>query len=153
MKMDSLNLGMVGVIIFTTIFWFKVCHASEVDQTKVVVHHTDSHDVDAKTIDKWHKERGWDGIGYHYVVRKDGTIEEGRHHSKKGAHAKGRNNYIGIVLTGRDSFTQAQIDSLEKFLRTRKIRHVENHHRECPGDGINLRGICKKIGIAFAYHN
>ena len=34
--------------------------------------------VDAKIIDKWHKERGWSGIGYHYVIKRDGQIELGR---------------------------------------------------------------------------
>ena len=32
----------------------------------------------AKQIDEWHKERGFNGIGYHYVIRRDGTIELGR---------------------------------------------------------------------------
>ena len=43
----------------------------------------------AKDIDNWHKDKGWNGIGYHYVVRRDGTVETGRHLSVVGAHVVG----------------------------------------------------------------
>ena len=43
----------------------------------IVLHHTGGADIDASAeeIDQWHKNDGWVGIGYHYVIRKDGTIE------------------------------------------------------------------------------
>jgi len=37
-----------------------------------------SMDIGAKEIDRWHKEQGWSEIGYHFVIRRDGTIEKGR---------------------------------------------------------------------------
>lgn len=40
----------------------------------------------AQQIDSWHRKRGWSGIGYHYVVRRDGTVERGRPEAKVGAH-------------------------------------------------------------------
>ena len=46
-----------------------------------------SMDVGVSEIDFWHRQRGFDGIGYHYVVRLDGTIEEGRPYHLDGAHA------------------------------------------------------------------
>lgn len=55
----------------------------------------------AKDIDRWHRERGWNGIGYHYVILLDGTIELGRDVSKQGAHVKGYNKHsIGICYIG-----------------------------------------------------
>ena len=58
-------------------------------------------DASADQIDDWHKDRGWDGIGYHYVVRWDGTVERGRTLSAIGAHAKPYNrNSIGICFSG-----------------------------------------------------
>lgn len=56
----------------------------------------------AADIDRWHRERGWKyGIGYHYVVRRDGTVETGRPLEKTGAHCKGHNAHsIGICYEG-----------------------------------------------------
>lgn len=55
----------------------------------------------AKEIDAWHREKGWDGIGYHYVVKEDGTVEKGRWIDKAGAHARGYNgDTIGICRIG-----------------------------------------------------
>jgi N-acetyl-anhydromuramyl-L-alanine amidase AmpD len=58
-------------------------------------------DIGAAEIDQWHKERGWSSIGYHYVIRRDGTVEVGRPLQQPGAHVKGHNDYsIGICLIG-----------------------------------------------------
>lgn len=58
-------------------------------------------DIDAATIRRWHLDRGWSDIGYHYVVRLDGTIESGRPITKVGAHVKGHNkDSIGICYIG-----------------------------------------------------
>lgn len=121
-------------------------HAAERDYTRAVIHHTASRDVSAAEINRWHKEKGWDGIGYHFVIRADGTVEDGRAYEKKGAHARtgkpySRNHYTGIVLTGYDEFTDEQIDALVKLLHRLGIKHIEGHHEECPGPGISLSDI------------
>lgn len=57
--------------------------------------------VGAVAIDAMHKARGWRGIGYHKVIRRDGSIEDGRSLEKAGAHARGHNAYsVGICLEG-----------------------------------------------------
>ena len=57
--------------------------------------------VNAEVIDRWHKERGWQGIGYHYVVLMDGTIETGRMVDQCGAHTRGHNcESIGVCYIG-----------------------------------------------------
>ena len=129
------------MIVFIYFIYVVHLHCAEVDTTKAVIHHTASHDVSVATIDEWHKERGWDGIGYHFVIRQNGIIEHGRLLSKKGAHAKGRNNWVGIALTGYDTFTREQIDSLRTLIETLKINYVERHHEECPGEGIDVEGL------------
>lgn len=114
---------------------------AEVDTTKAVIHHTESPCwTTVEDIDKWHKERGWDGIGYHYVVYCDGTIHTGRSLERQGAHAKGRNHYVGIALVGTDSFSSVQIDSLNRLLDILGIKYVEPHHEECPGHGLEIKG-------------
>lgn len=60
-----------------------------------------SQDIGAAEIDQWHRERGWDGIGYHAVIRQSGALEFGRHFDDVGAHVKGYNREsIGICLVG-----------------------------------------------------
>ena len=56
----------------------------------------------ANEIRKWHVNgNGWSDIGYHYVIRIDGTIEKGRPISKPGAHTRGHNkDSIGVVYVG-----------------------------------------------------
>lgn len=58
-------------------------------------------DIGSEEIDRWHRENGWNGIGYHYVIRRDGRIETGRNIYEAGAHCKGHNiDSIGICLVG-----------------------------------------------------
>ena len=55
----------------------------------------------AAQIDHWHRQRGWKGIGYHYVIRRDGTIEPGRPESAIGAHCANHNAHsLGICYEG-----------------------------------------------------
>lgn len=82
-------------------------------------------------IDRWHRERGFDGIGYHYVVYIDGSVHEGRPLNKVGAHCKGHNAHsIGICYVGgvdlngkpKDTRTLAQKDALVNLLMRLKRR-------------------------------
>lgn len=55
----------------------------------------------AAQIDCWHRQQGWKGIGYHYVVRRDGSIEHGRPLWEVGAHCEGQNSHsVGICYEG-----------------------------------------------------
>ena len=71
---------------------------------EIIVHCSDTPAgkyFDAKDINKWHLARGWQGIGYHYVILLDGTIEKGRKEDKKGAHTLDHNTKsIGICYIG-----------------------------------------------------
>ncbi len=58
-------------------------------------------DFTAADIDRWHRQRGFRSIGYHFVVRLDGTIEPGRDVALDGAHCTGWNHRsIGICYIG-----------------------------------------------------
>lgn len=79
----------------------------------------------AKDIDGWHKDKGWKGIGYHFVVRRDGTVETGRRLEEIGAHCVGHNKYsIGICYEGgrdsagchADTRTPAQVKALRELV-------------------------------------
>ena len=55
----------------------------------------------AAQIDSWHRARGWNGIGYHYVILRDGTVQPGRPEDAVGAHCVGHNAHsIGICYEG-----------------------------------------------------
>tara|TARA_B100001248_G_C27322210_1_gene427322 strand:- start:398 stop:811 length:414 start_codon:yes stop_codon:yes gene_type:complete len=120
---------------------------------KIVVHCSatpEGRDVSAATIDQWHKERGWSGIGYHFVVALDGNIEYGRDLNKTGAHVKGHNTgsigicYIGgldsVSRTAKDTRTSEQKESLLDLIKTLKKLHpfatVHGHNefssKACP---------------------
>lgn len=91
------------------------------DITHIVMHCTATpatSDIGAADVDRWHRQRGWSGIGYHFIVRRNGKVEPGRAIEKSGAHVAGFNrNSIGISLAGGvasdgqtpvDNFTDAQ---------------------------------------------
>ena len=114
---------------------------------------------DAYSIDKWHQNRFKTGIGYHYVVLEDGTIQKGRWADYSGAHAKGFNAHsLGICRIGgmskdgealRDA-TNEQINSIRKLthllveLYDLSITDVKAHNelphvnKSCPLMNMNL---------------
>lgn len=79
---------------------------------------TPAMDISVEDIDKWHKERGWDMIGYHYFVDLKGDTHQGRSIETIGAHAKGNNhNSIGICYAGGVDENQKPADTLTKSQR------------------------------------
>jgi N-acetyl-anhydromuramyl-L-alanine amidase AmpD len=85
-----------------------------------------SMDIGVEEITDWHViGNKWSDIGYHYVIKRDGTLEHGRDVNKDGAHCKGHNkNTVGICLVGgvndkgtpQDNFTPPQYDTLESLV-------------------------------------
>lgn len=86
------------------------------DITEVVVHWTANfidQDISAEDIDRVHIARGFDGIGYHYVILRDGSLQRGRNINRSGAHALRRNsNSIGIAFVGGINLTSAEASRL-----------------------------------------
>jgi hypothetical protein len=145
------DMGMMRVQIAETDLKFKELLPR--DATKqLILHHigTLERDVSVKEIHDWHCGQGWSGIGYHFVVRKDGTVERGRPIDTVGSHAKGFNNRsVGINVVGNFMVAQptgAQLDSLAKLLADlcehyhlgpdAIIGHRDTKITECPGDNL-----------------
>ena len=109
-------------------------------------------DFTATDIDRWHRERGFNGIGYHYVIRLDGKLEKGRDVALAGAHCKGWNEQsIGICYIGgldengrpADTRTNVQKRVLYQIImdlqREYNILQVLGHRDTSPdlnGDGV-----------------
>lgn len=104
-------------------------------------HH--SHD-DVSVMRKWHLDKGWSDVGYHYFIKKDGTLQAGRDERKPGAHAKGFNaTSIGICLHGLEekNFTEDQFKTcaalinvlVDKYdIKTIIPHNFVNKHKSCP---------------------
>lgn len=104
-----------------------------------------SQDIGAKEIFAWHRKNGFIAIGYHYVIRRDGTLETGRPDDVVGAHAVGANaNSVGICMVGgvddklqpENNFTPAQFITLKSLLSTLKEKYPTAQvigHRDVPG--------------------
>ena len=97
--------------------------------TKIIVHCADTpegRDDKAADIRRWHKARGFNDIGYHYVVDLDGAIEPGRDVTIAGAHTTGHNSdSIGVCYIGgadtdmkpKDTRTEEQKTALRLLLK------------------------------------
>lgn len=113
---------------------------------EIIVHCSatpEGRDYTVADIDRWHKQRGWKGIGYHYVVYRDGSVHKGRDVSEIGAHCEGHNtNSIGICYIGgcssdgktpKDTRTPAQraaLRDLVELLRSEYTNATIHGHRE-----------------------
>lgn len=120
----------------------------------IVVHHTGNpvdDDLSAEQIHESHQAQGWSGIGYHYVIRKNGQVEQGRPDWAIGAHAYGENSHtIGIHVCGNFEEaepTEYQIESLAYLIGwlceeygLDPQRDVQGHRdlmpTACPGENL-----------------
>ena len=112
---------------------------------RIAIHHTVSGDVPAAEVHRWHQNRGWRGIGYHYLIRHSGAIERGRAEELRGIHASAANaDSIAIALTGNFEQhlpTAAQLDALVWLIRDIRarygdlvlIKHSDVGATACPG--------------------
>lgn len=138
--------------------------------TEIIIHCSatrEGRDFTVADIDGWHRARGFAGIGYHYVVYRDGTIAAGRPEEMVGAHTLGHNrNSIGICYIGgldssgrpKDTRTPEQRKALRGLTKELKGRYpgaTIHGHREfaakaCPGfdvAGELLRGLLPSLVI------
>ena len=131
-----------------------------VDDVKLIVIHCsdtpNNQNISAIDIHKMHLGFGWDGIGYHKIICRDGKIQVGRPEYWIGAHTKGKNNEsLGVCLIGKSDFTEAQYNALEKVLKEWKQKHpqaeIKGHsqaiqtEKTCPN--FDVEKWCKSRGF------
>ena len=112
-------------------------------------------DVGKTEIDRWHRAQGWWMIGYHFVIRRDGSVETGRPIDETGAHVMGYNDRsIGICMVGgitkdgktEDNFTEEQYRALAKLLFALKEDYpkaIIQGHRDFP----NVKKDCPSFNV------
>ena len=111
-------------------------------------------DIGANTIRGWHVlERGWSDIGYHYVITRDGKVQNGRPLERSGAHSRGYNKHsIGICYVGglnndmesEDNRTEAQKVAMYDLIVDLCVR-FPNVHDIC--GHCDLKGVTKTCPI------
>ncbi|MHA1401537.1 MAG: peptidoglycan recognition protein family protein [Candidatus Heimdallarchaeaceae archaeon] len=126
-------------------------------------HHT------AEMMEAWHLSKGWSGLGYHFVIHKDGEVWKGRPEHINGAHTLGRNfKSLGVCLAGNFDATmptEAQktalkellVDLMDKYSIDKEKVYPHRHfsNKTCYGNNLSddwaqnllseIEHVCKKI--------
>lgn len=125
---------------------------------RMILHHAAATSCSAEDIHRWHKQRGWSGAGYHFLVRKDGSVYRLRPEKYVGAHASGANSdSIGICFEG--NFQSETMGSAQKsagkelvaYVKSRygisKVqRHKDVGSTDCPGANFPFSEIAGASG-------
>lgn len=111
-------------------------------------------------IDQWHKQRGWRGIGYHFVIYIDGSVHKGRPVEEVGAHCLNHNAHsVGVCYIGgctadgkrpKDTRTPAQKAALRRLVGELRKQypqasvhgHFEFANKACPAFDVKKDGLC-----------
>lgn len=134
--------------------------------TEIIIHCSatpEGIDFTVDHIDSWHRNRGWYGIGYHYVIYRDGSVHDGRKLDMIGAHCTGHNKYsIGICYIGgcakdcktpKDTRTEEQKKALFDLVKKLKEQfpgatvhgHREFAKKTCPS--FDVQKWLKEVGL------
>lgn len=138
-----------------------------VDSGRIVTPRGVSLDISAAEIDQLHRAEGFDEIGYHYVVRFDGTVEKGRAEDLRGAHARQWDergvsynaSSIGVCFAGNCDAARWTLPQQEAGYRLilelmrrydvppeRVIGHREcGNDTHCPGELVDMDAVREKL--------
>ena len=141
--------------------------ATRKQTTHIIIHCSatpPSMDIGAREIDKWHRQRGFLKIGYHFVIRRSGEIEFGRKVDEPGAHCKYQNGTsVGICLVGgvkedkktpEENFTEDQWWALKKVISDLRRRYphaqIAGHNefdkgKACPSFNVQTHPLLKEF--------
>lgn len=125
----------------------------------IIIHHSDvSTPHTVEDIHRWHKKKGWAGIGYHYFISKDGEIYEGRPHDTVGAHALNFNKEsIGVCFEGnfnKETMSETQLNASVMLLSLLSLayddaeicEHMQlDKEKTCPGQNFPFDSLMKKV--------
>ena len=120
---------------------------------RIILHHAAAVTCTPQQVHQWHLANGWSGIGYHFFVRKDGSVYRGRPEDTVGAHA-GNNNYDSIGVCFEGSFDREEMPAAQKQAGMELVaylkqkygistvqRHSDVNATGCPGDNFPFEAI------------
>lgn len=127
---------------------------------RIILHHADAKNCSAEDIHRWHLNNGWSGAGYHFLVRKDGSIYRLRPEDKVGAHAYG-SNYDSIGICAEGKYNEEEMPETQKRAIIELVRYLENKYNintiqkhkdvcatSCPGDNYPFLEIINGISVS-----
>lgn len=141
--------------IINTGFSFSSALVKRTKTVGVVLHHAAAEKCTVQDIHRWHLNNGWAGIGYHFFVRKDGSIYSGRPIDVIGAHTYGANDEtIGICFEGnyeKETMPEAQKNAgaalvsyvLAIYPGIKVSKHKDHNATACPGKNFPFDYISK----------
>lgn len=136
--------------------------SNRTDTRRIILHHAEASECSAEDIHRWHKNNGWAGAGYHFLVRKDGGIYRLRPEWALGAHAQGSNyDSLGICFEGAfnsEVMGSEQINAghelIMYLLNKYGIDTVQCHRdvcaTDCPGANFPYTEIMGGDNMAFS---
>lgn len=141
---------------------FNGTPATRSETRAIVLHHADAVSCTVEDVHRWHLSNGWIGIGYHFFVRKDGSIWRGRPLHWVGAHAKGANDFsVGVCFEGSyeskdTAMPDPQLQSgkelvaylLLQFPGAAVKRHKDYCATDCPGKYFPFAEMAQGAGSA-----
>ena len=95
--------------------------------SRIILHHAAASKCTAQQIHSWHLANGWVGIGYHCLVRKDGSIYRGRPENTVGAHA-GNNNYDSIGICFEGNFMTETMSEVQKRAGQELVQYLKGKY-------------------------
>jgi len=116
----------------------------------IALHHAAASTASVEAVHNWHLQRGFSGIGYHYYIRKDGTVYRGRPEDAIGAHVYGYNSVsIGVCAEGdytKETMPAPQKEALislvkdlkKRYPNARIVGHKDLVATACPGNNFPL---------------
>lgn len=134
---------------------------------EIIIHHAEASNCSVEDIHAWHKNNGWAGIGYHYFVRKDGSIYKGRPDNAIGAHCLGNNtNTLGVCFEGAYNNEIMPTEQLNagreliaylknEYLITEVGKHKDYMSTDCPGNNFPfselVNGLSNNVQVSIQY--
>jgi N-acetylmuramoyl-L-alanine amidase len=127
------------------LYWWAVPLDTRKATNYIILHHVAGSGFTPQQIHQMHIDKGWAGIGYHYYVRKDGTVYRGRPIDKVGAQCQGYNEQsIGICAEGnfetevmgeaqQNAVASALREALSFYPQAKVVRHSVLNETACPG--------------------
>ena len=95
--------------------------------SRIILHHAAASKCSAQQIHRWHLANGWVGIGYHFFVRKDGSVYRGRPETVVGAHA-GNNNYDSIGICFEGNFDREQMNEVQRTAGAELVQYLKDKY-------------------------
>lgn len=104
-------------------FSFKNALVKRKSTTDLILHHAAAAKCSVEDIHRWHLGNGWSGIGYHFLVRKDGSVHRGRPIDTVGAHTYGANSdSIGVCFEG--NFENEEMPDVQKEAGAELVTYI-----------------------------